>query len=136
MLSAQLVRSDENCPSTDRPMPTTAIFNPTRPRHIKHCPYRKLDPFVRCDQSRRSRLSIRRPAEQSGGQRPVGCVPATTFMRLRVPWPDAGEVVIAGHRRVRFATLNPSYAPALEAEHVMLSPPSISCVNGPRRKIG
>jgi len=25
MLSDQLVRSDENCPSTDRPMPTTAI---------------------------------------------------------------------------------------------------------------
>jgi hypothetical protein len=82
MLSAQLVRSDENCPSTDRPMPTTAIFNPTRPRHIKHCPYRKLDHFVRCDQSRRSRLSIRRPAEQSGGQRPVGCVPATTSCAL------------------------------------------------------
>jgi hypothetical protein len=134
MLSAQLVRSDENCPSTDRPMPTTAIFNPTRPRHIKHCPYRKLDHFVRCDQSRRSRLSIRRPAEQSGGQRPVGCVPATTSCALVCRGRTLEK--IAGHRRVRFATLNPSYAPALEAEHVMLSPPSISCVNGPRRKIG
>ena len=89
MLSAQLVRSDENCPSTDRPMPTTAIFNPTRPRHIKHCPYRKLDPFVRCDQSR-SRLSIRRPAEQRRAEA-RGLRPRHYFMRLRVPWPDAGE---------------------------------------------
>src|SRR5262249_60853995 len=76
------------------------------------------------------------PGGARGGGGAGGPPPRHYFMRLRVPWPDTGEVVIAGHRRVRFATLNPPYAPALEAEHVMLSPPSISCVNGPRRKIG
>jgi hypothetical protein len=113
MLSAvHLVRSDENGPSSDRPVPTTAIFDATRPRHILSLP--EIPSSAATSHAAVFRSVDQR--EQNGGQgvpwaAPPPLLQAPTCERaVARQWrrhfvhKTKNFSAIAGHRRMRFAT--------------------------------